>query len=128
MWGFYQQAIQQTSRYWQRRRILSVNVGGLAAGVFLLWRTSTPYTKQQRMPKISCQTAETNPLASSSFSCGDTEDINRAADCIADGQLSRSPVLQTSFMNGVPDGGNCQDFGDAAGSASVPIISDDTSG
>ncbi|KAK7484118.1 hypothetical protein BaRGS_00024607, partial [Batillaria attramentaria] len=43
-------AIQQTSRYWQRRRILSVNIGGIAAGVFLLLRTTTPFTRCHKSP------------------------------------------------------------------------------
>lgn len=40
------QAIHLSGQYWQRRRILSVNIGGIGAGVFLLWRTSTPYNSQ----------------------------------------------------------------------------------
>ncbi|XP_067684651.1 tRNA (guanine(6)-N2)-methyltransferase THUMP3-like [Haliotis asinina] len=45
--------IQSLSHYWQRRMILSINLGGLAAGVYLLNRTLNPVVKGETTPSTT---------------------------------------------------------------------------
>ncbi|XP_046569139.1 LOW QUALITY PROTEIN: uncharacterized protein LOC124277485 [Haliotis rubra] len=45
--------IQSLGRYWQRRMILSINLGGLAAGVYLLNRTLNPVIKGETTPSTT---------------------------------------------------------------------------
>ncbi|XP_076468706.1 uncharacterized protein LOC143299408 [Babylonia areolata] len=40
----------QNQRYWTRRRCYSCNIGGIAAGVFLLCRSNLPYTPRKALP------------------------------------------------------------------------------
>ncbi|XP_041350135.1 THUMP domain-containing protein 3-like [Gigantopelta aegis] len=47
-------------RYWQRRMILGINLGGLAAGVFLLTRTDFPFISETPWPSVSDASKKTS--------------------------------------------------------------------
>ena len=53
------QTIQANARYWTRTKTLGINIGGLAAGVFVLLRTAHELTRTPLMSQKDTNPAET---------------------------------------------------------------------